>query len=592
MVTAATQKIFRVILIKPSRYDDTGYVVQWYRSVVPSNTLALMNSLTLDCAGRRVLGDDVTISVETYDETNTVIPIKQIIRKIKEAGNGMVGLVGVQTNQFPRALDLAVAFRAAEIPVVIGGFHVSGCLAMLPEIPPEIQNALNKGITIFAGEAEEHLDEVLRDALEGKLKPIYNFLQDLPSLEGAPMPFLPYSKVRNNFGEYSSFDAGRGCPFQCSFCTIINVQGRKSRRRTPEDIAGLIRTSYQQGIRRFFITDDDFARNKDWEPIFDKLAELREREGLLVSFTIQVDTQCHRIPRFIEKAKRAGVRNVYIGLENIHPDSLVGAKKRQNRIWEYRSMLQAWKEPPSCQTYVGYILGFPNDTPELIARDIEIIKKELPIDLLEFFFLTPLPGCEDHRNLHSRGVWMDPDLNKYDLEHVTTVHPRMSATQWESAYHQAWRQYFSWEHMETVLRRNARTSRRNSKTMMYLFWFTGFVTIEGIHPLQGGLFRRKIRVSRRSGMLLESPFIFYPRQFWETLAKSVRWALLFWRFSRLRNRVRTDPHRQEYKDLATTPVEYDDSDSLTLTKPSPIGSLKPGVETGTPAFSIPEVKTP
>ncbi len=66
-----TLKTFRVVLIKPSRYDDTGYVIQWYRSVVPSNTLALMNGLTLDCARRRVLGDDVTISVETYDETNT-----------------------------------------------------------------------------------------------------------------------------------------------------------------------------------------------------------------------------------------------------------------------------------------------------------------------------------------------------------------------------------------------------------------------------------------------------------------------------------------------------------------------------------------
>ena len=565
-----TPKTFRVVLIKPSRYDDTGYVIQWYRSVVPSNTLALMNGLTLDCARRRVLGDDVTISVETYDETNTIIPVAQIIGELKKAGTGMVGLVGVQTNQFPRAMDLATAFRAAEIPVVMGGFHVSGCLAMLPETPAEIQDALNKGVTIFAGEAEEHLDEVLRDAFEGKLKSVYNFLKDLPSLEGAPMPSLPYSKVRNNFGEYSSFDAGRGCPFQCSFCTIINVQGQKSRRRSPEDIAGLIRASYQQGIKRFFITDDDFARNKDWEPIFDKLIELREQEKLNVSSTIQVDTQCHKIPRFIEKAKRAGVRNVFIGLENIHPESLVGAKKRQNKIWEYRSMLQAWKEPPSCQTYVGYILGFPTDTPKSIARDIEIIKKELPIDLLEFFFLTPLPGCEDHRNLATRGVWMDPDLNKYDLEHVTTAHPRMSKTEWESAYHQAWRNYFSWEHIETVLRREAATSQRMSKTMMALFWFTGFVTIEGIHPLQGGLFRRKVRTSRRSGLRLENPLIFYPRQVWEIGSKTVRWAFLLWKLYRLRNLVKKDPHQREYRDLAITPVVEEDSESLTLAKHIPM----------------------
>lgn len=567
----ATQKTFHIALIKPSRYDDAGYVIQWLRSVVPSNTLALLNALVLDCDRRRVLGDGVTLSVKTYDETNTVIPIKQIIRDIQQAGCGFVGLVGVQTNQFPRAMDLATSFRDAGIPVVIGGFHVSGCLAMLPEMPSEIQDAIKKGMTIFAGEAEEHLDELLRDAFEGTLKPVYNFLKDLVSLEGAPMPFLPYHYVRNNFGKYSSFDAGRGCPFQCSFCTIINVQGRKSRSRSPEDIAALIRTSYQQGITRFFITDDDFARNKEWEPIFDKLIQIRDQERLRIALTIQVDAACHKIPRFIEKAKRAGVRNVYIGIENIHPESLIGAKKRQNKIWEYRSMLQAWKDSPGCQTYVGYILGFPNDTQESIAHDVEVLKKELPIDLLEFFCLTPLPGCEDHRNLHSRGAWMDADLNKYDLEHVTTHHPRMSKQEWETAYHRAWRQYFSWDHVETVLRREAATSKRISKNMKWLLWFMGFVTIEDVHPLQGGLFRRKIRTSRRSGFPLENPFVFYPRESWKMLSKTVRWVGLLLKFLRLRNRIKNDPHRLEYKDLAITPAANEEtSEELTLTKPTPI----------------------
>ena len=66
----------------------------------------------------------------------------------------------------------------------------------------------------------------------------------------------------------------------------------------------------------------------------------------------------------------------------------MGVKKRQNKIWEYREMLLAWRRH-SVITYAGYILGFPTDTPETIARDIEIIKKELPIDILEFLCLTP-----------------------------------------------------------------------------------------------------------------------------------------------------------------------------------------------------------
>ena len=76
-------------------------------------------------------------------------------------------------------------------------------------------------------------------------------------------------------------------------------------------------------------------------------------------------------------------------------------------------------------TYAGYILGFPTDTPESIARDIEIIKKESPIDILEFFCLTPLPGSEDHKSLLAKGVPMNSDMNIYDLEHVCTTHPRI-----------------------------------------------------------------------------------------------------------------------------------------------------------------------
>ena len=144
-------------------------------------------------------------------------------------------------------------------------------------------------------------------------------------------------------GHYASFDAGRGCPFQCSFCTIINVQGRKSRYRTPDDVEAIVRANAAQGITRFFVTDDNFARNKNWEPILDRLIELREKDGFKIRLLLQVDTLCHRIPGFIEKAARAGCNVVFIGLENINPESLMGTKKRQNKIWEYREMLQAWR---------------------------------------------------------------------------------------------------------------------------------------------------------------------------------------------------------------------------------------------------------
>ena len=344
---------FCLIMVKASHYDDDGYVVQWLRSAVPSNSLAALYGLASDCASRRVLGNDVDIELHAYDEDNTRIHPQRLARMIEAAGSGMVMLVGVQSIQFPRALDIARPLRERGIMVAVGGFHVSGTIAMLDERDPDVRRAEEMGISLFAGEAEYRLEEVLSDAFAGRLKPLYNFMNDLPAIDGTPVPFLPAARVARTIGGLTSFDAGRGCPFQCSFCTIINVQGRKSRRRTPDDIERIVRANLAQGIHTFFITDDNFARNKDWEPLLDRLIQLREVEKLKMSFVIQVDTLCHRIPNFIAKAGRAGVRRVFIGLENVNPANLLAAKKRQNKITEYRKMLMAWKSV-GAQTCGGY----------------------------------------------------------------------------------------------------------------------------------------------------------------------------------------------------------------------------------------------
>ena len=475
----------------------------------------------------------------------------------------MVGLVGVQSNQFPRALDIARPLRAAGISVVIGGFHVSGCLAMLPEMQADLQEALDIGCTLFAGEAEGRIDTVLRDAAAGTLQSIYNYLDDLPALEEAPTPFLPKAILGRTVKHHASFDAGRGCPFQCSFCTIINVQGRKSRRRSPDDIERLIKQHWEEGVRRFFITDDNFARNKDWEAIFDRIIQIRERDRIKVRLIIQVDTLCHKLPNFVEKAARAGVTRVFIGLENINPDNLLQAKKRQNRITEYRNMLLAWKHA-GVITYAGYILGFPGDTPESIRRDIEIIKKELPLDILEFFCLTPLPGSEDHKVLWQKGAWMDPDMNKYDLEHVVADHAKMTREEWHDVYRSAWDMYYTPAHMLTILRRAAAAGMGLHRLAAVLFFFSSYLAVEHVHPLQGGIFRLKYRRDRRPIFPIEPVWAFYPRRYWEIVSKHARLAYRWFAIDFARRRVLRDPEHRSYMDQALTAVTDDELETLEL----------------------------
>src|SRR5262245_35490917 len=452
--------------------------------MIPSNSLAAVYGLARDSAQRRVLGPDVEFDIDVIDEPNTRVNIPRLIRRFRKHGNfGLLALVGVQSNQYPRALDIARPFRAAGIAVAMGGFHVSGCLAMLDGTAIDLDLAREIGISLFAGEAEDRFDDFIRDAAAGRLRPVYNYMKDLPGINGTPGPFLPHEFVRRTVGNNTSFDAGRGCPFQCSFCTIINVQGRKSRHRTPDDVEKIIRDNWAQKIRRFFITDDNFARNKDWEAIFDRLIMLREVEKIPLGMIIQVDTMCHKIPRFIEKAKRAGVTRVFIGLENINPDNLAAAKKKQNKITEYRKMMLAWKEQ-GILIFAGYILGFPGDTPESIRRDIGIIQRELPLDMLEPFILTPLPGSEDHKVLWSTGTDMDADLNRYELEHAVTDHPKMTRQELQDIYEEAWRLYYSREHMETLLRRAAVTKVPLLSLAKVLAHFSTQMQIEAIHPLQ------------------------------------------------------------------------------------------------------------
>jgi hypothetical protein len=557
--------LFHFVMIKPTHYDDDGYPIQWLRSAIPSNTLACLNALAEDARRRQVLGSGVEVQLHTYDETNRRVRPDRIVRMIRRAGGrALIGLVGVQSNQFPRAVDLARPFLAAGLPVAIGGFHVSGCIAMLPEMPLEMREAQQMGIAFFAGEAEHgRLDEVLRDAWNGALKPLYNHMNDLPSLEGEPAPILPRQHVRRTSGSLSSIDLGRGCPYQCSFCTIINVQGRKSRFRTAEDLEAIVRENYAQNIKRFFITDDNFARNRDWEKLFDRMIELR-REGMNIGFTIQVDTLCHKIPNFIEKAAQAGVRRVFIGLENINPDNLIAAKKRQNKITDYREMLQKWRAH-GATTYAGYILGFPGDTKESILRDVEIIKRELPVDILEFFFLTPLPGSEDHKVLWGKGTWMDPDLNKYDLNHRVSHHARMSDAEWEEAYRAAWLAYYTPEHVRTILRRTAASKLgRPSTTLTTILWFNLMIRFEGVHPLEGGAFRQKFRRDRRHGLPLESPLVFYPRYAWEILVKMKQYWGVYRPARRTLKEVLAAPDRWNYSDLAIAPPQADEFDTLDL----------------------------
>lgn len=491
-----------VFLVKPSKYDDEGYVVRHWRGVLPSNTLACLNGLTDDVARRGLLGD-VGLAIHVVDDAVSKVPVKKIVRCNRRRGHkALLALVGVQTNQFCRAADLALELRGHGVDVLLGGFHVSGVLALFPSTSPEIQELLDAGVSVVAGEVEHRWADVLRDACQGRLQPIYRFIDDLPDLFDAPRPLVDSSYlsrfVTSNFG---TVDCSRGCPFNCSFCTIINVQGRKSRHRSPQCIAETLRRNYEESrVHFYFFTDDDFARNPAWSEIFDELISLREKEGIPVTFMIQVDVQSFKIPGFIEKAARAGCSNVFIGMESINPENLKAAGKRQNKIQEYRALIDAWHSV-KISTHAAYIIGFPHDTEEGVRRDVERLMTEVRPHRASFFMLTPLPGSMDHKAMADAGAPMDSDYNNFDSFHESMPHPHMKNGAWTRAYREAWKSFYSFENMKAVL--SETPAERYWDVLRNFYWYKNSALNEGAHPMITGFFRLKERTTRRKGFPVE-----------------------------------------------------------------------------------------
>jgi radical SAM superfamily enzyme YgiQ (UPF0313 family) len=253
---------------------------------------------------------------------------------------------------------MARIFRSKNIPVIIGGFHTSGTINMLGEQEPDIQELVRENIRVVSGEVEGKWESILEDFLLDRLKPIYSFAQDLQSLVDigeAPLPKTS-AKTMKHFAHpaFGTADTSRGCPFACTFCTIINVQGRKMRERSPESIAAMIRRNYEHGVNFYFFTDDNFARKKLWRETFEEIIKLGQ-EGIKVSFMMQVDWRAS--PRTSSTWRQAGCPG-FIGMET---STRKTSKPKGNKT--------TWKntaDHEECTTgvvvHAGYIIGLPWDS--------------------------------------------------------------------------------------------------------------------------------------------------------------------------------------------------------------------------------------
>ncbi len=536
-------RTIRVYFIKPSRYDDEGYVSTFRYGVQPNNTLTVLAALN-DAFNRRYSAErNVYLQTIIWDEICDGVISPEAIRAIKEKAREdgvelLIGVAGVQSNQYPRGRDLALQFVAQGLTTMMGGFHVSGY--------PDSRTFLNScGISTVVGEAETLWNDIIEDYLKGELKPNYSVTEGIraktgrdditvPIITDAQLPLVDDRYLTRFSNEnMTTIDSSRGCPFTCSYCSVKNVMGRTMRSREPEAVVNWVRDACRNhGIQSLFLVDDDFFRSPRWEEILTGLIEVK-KEFPRFSFMMQVDVDasCYaniaegetetakhrRSQRFTELCARAGCYMAFVGIESLNPDNLAYATKYQNTddrqhklkleeararvINKYRRVVENWHRV-GVSVHAGYMLGFPFDGPDCGRIAAQTLRK-IGFDIVSFFIMTPLPGTEDQARFADQGKIVDWDFNNLDSQHVTLEHDRLDGNSLMQAYREAFTGFYTFgrvlrEIFTVAGGRNLTAEARRSVLRQFIYYF--FSYREGRHPMVGGIWPIRRRDVRRTAI--------------------------------------------------------------------------------------------
>jgi hypothetical protein len=545
-------RTIRVYFIKPSRYDEEGYVQFFRYGVQPNNTLTVLKALNENYNRNHGAKRNVYLDTVIWDEICDGVVSPETIKAIKEKAQEdgvelLIGMAGVQSNQYPRGRDIALQFVAHGVRVMMGGFHVSGY--------PESRDFLHScGITTIVGEAENLWAHIIEDLLAGDLQPNYSVTDGIRAKTGRDdiiVPVITNSQLPELDDRYltrffdstmTTIDTSRGCPFTCSYCSVKNVMGRTMRSREPDAVVTWVRDACRHhGIESLFLVDDDFFRSPRWEEILTGLVEVK-KEYPKLSFMMQVDVDasCYanvaegetetakhrRSKRFTELAAAAGCYQAFVGIESLNPDNLNFATKYQNTddrqhkgkleavrahvIDKYRRVVENWHKV-GVSVHAGYMLGFPFDGPDC-GRVAAATLKKIGFDIVSFFIMTPLPGTEDQVRFTKEGAIIDWDFNQLDSQHVTLKHDKLDKESWLGAYRDAYMGFYSIPRflhtMFTVCAgRGLGAEARMGVLRQFTYYF--FSYRQGRHPMVGGIWPIRRRDVRRAAVTDDEARRFY-----------------------------------------------------------------------------------
>ena len=458
-----TQRL-RVIVLKPSKYAADGIVERFRRGFMPNSTVPYLASMT----PKEIAGASIEVhSIDEYVQTD----LRYLGLLQKSETSTLLALVGVQSHQFQRSLDLAAyALDHGVEHCVIGGPHPMTC---------DTSQFHGRGLSFALAEAEAIWLSILSDALAGGLRPVYGENQRWQSHLDAPVLVPP---SRRDLGRYvfpmMGIYPARGCPFTCNFCSVIKIAGRQIRSQSIDVTLATLRAARTAGVQWIMFTSDNFNKYPDAP----ELLQAMIAEDLRLPFFVQCDTQIGKQEELIELLSRAGCFQMFLGVESFSRQTLLAARKAQNHPLVYGEIVQLCRKS-GIATQFSNIIGFPEDTESSIHEHLRTLK-DLEPDHASFYILTPIPGTDQYDDFLARGLITERNLDRFDGTFPTWRHPNLSADRLRDLLFECYRSFYSGTHLWRSLKRN-----RYSVFEVMSHFFFRLQAFHRFHPMSGGVWR-------------------------------------------------------------------------------------------------------
>lgn len=448
----------RVVLVKPGKYALDGAVERFRVGYLPNATLYHIASLTPES----IRG--AAVEVHTIDEyVWTDLAYLRLLRA--EAGvTTLLALVGVQSHQFHRALDLAAYARAHGVEhCIIGGPHPMTCDTSMLQ---------GKGVSFALAEAELIWEQILDDAMTGELQTCYGTDRRwAQTLDGPVIKPPPPEDLDRYWSRMLGIYPVRGCPYRCNFCSVIKISGRQVRSPNIATTIESLKRAEAAGVERIIFVSDNFNKF----PEVHELLEAMIAEKLNLRFFCQCDTQIAKQPELVELLGKAGCFEIFLGVESLNRETLKAMHKHHNRPEQYKHIIEMCNQF-GVPTHFSNIIGFPNQQGEDIRDHLETLR-ELGPQVASFYILTPIPGTEQYDEYRQAGMLVDNNLDRYDTTCLTWNHPYLTKDEMAD-----WLFWCYTRFNASLIRQGSSSSEQRN-----LAFFNYLTAKQRMHPNAGGL---------------------------------------------------------------------------------------------------------